>query len=425
MNLQLKIKKKSQPEWLVWLLVFMPFMFGTLFDFLPLPSVLKYALDAAWVILLALFIFNLYYKRIHLDTNFKLLIGWIIAFLAFTFLVYLFNYQSVFYYLMGIRNNFRFYVSFIAFITFLSDEDVQNYMRIFDYLFWINAAIMLFQYIFLDYKQDSLGGIFGTQAGCNGYVNIFFVVYFAKIIIGYLNKSEKTSLMVLKSATLLLLATFAEIKYFYVEFIVIVFVSLLVTSFSWRKLLVIVGSAVAVVVFVNLLILIFPYFADLVSIEAILKDQSEGYSSADAIGRLNAVSTMSRVFLDTIPQKLTGLGLGNCDTSTVDLFNTPFYQEYGYLRYFWFSTAHLTLETGYLGLMFFVGFFVMVAVLSAISLKKGSENKTYWQLSLVVAICSILIFIYNSSLRTEAAYIIYFVLSLPFALQKYVIGENR
>lgn len=423
MNLQIKIKKRSQPEWLVWLLVFMPFFFGTLFDFLPLPSLLKYVLDIAWVMLLALFIINIYHERIQMNTNLKIITGWVVSFLIFTFLVYVFNYQSALYYIMGIRNNFRFYFAFIAFIAFLSSDDIKNYLKIFDVLFWVNSVVMLAQYVVFDFKQDSLGGIFGTQAGCNGYVNIFFVIYFARLIVNYLNKEEKTYMMVIKSASLLLLATFAEIKYFYLEFLVIIFVAALVTSFSWRKLLVLAGGAVAVIIFINLLILIFPYFADLVSIEAILKDQSEGYSSAEAVGRLNAIRTMSELFLDTGIQKLTGLGLGNCDTSTVSFLNTPFYQEFGYLRYFWFSTAHITLETGYIGLVFFAGFFVLIAALSANSLKKESENKIYWQLSIVAAVSGILIFIYNSSLRTEAAYMLYFIMSLPFAMQKEVRGE--
>lgn len=425
MNLQIKIKKRSQPEWFVWLLVFMPFLFGTLFDFLPLPSFLKYALDAAWIMSLVLFIINLYHERIQLNTNLKIIIGWIAAFLIFTFFVYIFNYQSVFYYIMGVRNNFRFYVAFISFIAFLSMDDIKAYLRMFDIIFWINAVIMLIQYFILGYKQDSLGGIFGTQAGCNGYVNIFFVVYFAKIIVDYLNKTEKTSMMFFKSVTLLLLATFAEIKFFYLEFAIIILVASLVTSFSWRKLLVITGGAAAVIIFINLMIMIFPYFSDLVSLDAVLKDQSEGYSSAEAVGRLNAITTMSELFHDTVFQKLTGLGLGNCDTSNIDFLNTPFYKEFGYLRYFWFSTAHITLETGYLGLIFFAGFFVLTTVLSAFSMKKETENKMYWQLSIVVAISGILIFIYNSSLRTEAAYIMYFVMSLPFAMQKEVRGELK
>lgn len=422
MNLQIRIKKRSQPEWLVWLLVFVPLLFGTLFDFFALPMVFKYVLDITWVMLLIIAAINFYNRNILINNNHKVLIGWILAFFVFTFLVYIFNYQSVLYYLMGVRNNFRFYFVFISFILFLNAEDIGYYLKVFDAFFWINAVVMPIQYFLFDYKQDSLGGIFGTQSGCNGYLNIFFVIICAKSIIDYLNKNERAVMMLSKCGVSLLLSTFAEIKYFYIEFIVIIITAVLVTSFSWRKLLVIIGGALAVVVAVNLLIIIFPYFSDLFSIEAILESQAKGYSGINTIGRLNAIPTVSEFFLDTIPEKLTGLGLGNCDTSNVDLLNTPFYKEYGYLRYFWFSTAHITLETGYIGFAFFAGFFALIVVLSALEIRKGSPYKTYWQIAIVIAVSSIMIIIYNSSLRTEVGYMIYFILSLPFALQKQVRG---
>lgn len=422
MNLQIKIKKRSQPEWLVWLLVFVPLLFGTLFDFLALPMLFKYVLDITWVMLLIIAAINLYNGNFLVNRNHKVLFGWIAAFLLFTFLVYLFNYQSVFYYIMGIRNNFRYYFVFFAFILFLNLDDIKYYLKVFDIFFWINAVIMPIQFFAFGYKQDSLGGIFGTQSGCNGHLNIFFVIVCAKSVIDYLNKNERTVLMLTKCGVSLLLSTFAEIKYFYIEFIMIMIVAVLVTSFSWRKLLVIIGGTLAVITAVNLLIIIFPYFSDLFSLDAILESQAKGYSGINTIGRLNAIPTVSEIFLDTIPKKLMGLGLGNCDTSNVEFFDTPFYKEYGHLRYFWFSTAHITLETGYIGFSFFLGFYVLIAVLSVIEIRKGSPYKTYWQLAIVIAVSSVMIVIYNSSLRTEVGYMIYFMLSLPFALQKQVRG---
>ena len=418
MNLQLKIKKRSQPEWFAWILVFMPFMFGTLFDFLPIPSVLKYTLDIAWVILLVIYIFNFYYQRIHLEKKHKVIISWIILFLVFTFIIYIFNYQSVFYYLMGIRNNFRFYVAFISFMFFVEESDAKLYLKYFDILFWINAVVMLFQLIVLGYSQDNLGGLFGIQPGCNGFINIFFIIICAKSIVFFLDKKEKTWVMLSKCGVALLLATFAEIKFFYIEFVAILIVAVIFSGNSLRKIFVFIGGIITVVICVNLLFILFPYFSDLNNIAALLEYQSKGYSGAGTVGRLNSIEMISDLFLDTGFKQLTGLGLGNCDTSTVDFLNTPFYKEYGYIRYFWFSTAHITLETGYIGFGLYTGFFALLFVLSAIELKKENSNKDYCRLSMVIAVTCILIIIYNSSLRTEAGYMIYFMLSLPFIAMK-------
>lgn len=418
MDLKLRIRKRNQPEWLVWILVFFPFSIGTLFDFLPLPSVIKYAADVVWLMLVVLVILNSSRKNLVMNAQTKIIVAWITAFLAFTFVAYIFKYQSAMYYLMGVRNNFRFYFAFIAFAIFLTEEDIKSYLKIFDVLFWINAVVMLVQYFVLDYKQDFLGGIFGTQSGCNGFVNIFFIIICAKSIIDYLAKKEKIIMMLSKCATALLLATFAEIKFFYVEFVAIIIVAVLISGNSWRKILVIIGGVIGVVVCINLMLILFPYFAELTTLENMLVHQSEGYTGADTIGRLSAIEQVSDLFLNTTAEKLTGLGLGNCETSTVSFLNTPFYQAYGYIRYFWFSTAHVTLETGYIGFGFFAGFFLVVFVLCMIMIFRNDYAKEYARLAAVVSACCVLIILYNSSLRTEAAYIIYFVLSLPFSLIK-------
>lgn len=425
MDLRLKIKKRTQPEWLVWLLIFAPFSFGVLFDFLPVPALLKYVVDVAWVMLLIIVAMNMYRQKIKMDSDVKTLSIWVLAFLIFTFVTYIFNYQSALYYIMGVRNNFRFYVAFLSFIFFIQEDDVDTYLKLFDYIFWINAVVMLFQYFALGYNQDNLGGLFGTQSGCNGYVNIFFVIICAKSIVFYLDKKEKTLNMMSKCAAALLLATFAEIKFFFIEFFVIILVAVLVSGNSVRKILVISSGVIAVFISVNLLFILFPYFSNLNTFETLWEHQMAGYTGSDTIGRLSSIPMISELFFDTIPKKLAGLGLGNCDTSNVSFLNTPFYQTYGYLRYFWFSTAHITLETGYIGFTLFSGFFAMVAILSAINIKKNSPHTLYFRLSVVAAISCILVVIYNSSLRTEAAYMIYFILSLPFALKNNSIGMNE
>lgn len=418
MNLSLKIKKRTQPEWLVWLLVFVPFMFGFLFDFLPIPSGLKYIIDVAWVFLLALCCINLYHQRIIISSQMRFIIGWIVAYLLFTFITYVFNYQSVFYYLMGIRNNFRYYFAFISFVFFLEKDDIESYLKIFDIIFWLNSVIMIFQYFALGYERDNLGGIFGTESGCNGYTNIFFVIICAKSIVYYLSKKEKTWVMLSKCGMVLLLSTLSELKFFFVEFVFLLIVSVVFSGNSSRKILVIVSGIAAVVIFANILFALFPYFSNLTSISNLIQHQTEGYSGAGTIGRLSSIKMVTELFLDTVPKVLFGLGLGNCGTSTIEFFKTPFYKEYGDIRYFWFSTAHVTLETGYIGFALFSGFFILIFVLAAIALKRRLVNENYCRLAIVVALSSILIVVYNSSLRTEAAYMIYFILSLPFAVMK-------
>lgn len=424
MNLSLRIKKRSQPEWLVLLLIFMPFMFAFLFEFLPIPSGVKYVMDLAWVFLLVLCCLNLYHNRVIVSSEMKFIIGWIIAYLLFTFITYIFNYQSILYYLMGVRTNFRYYFAFISFVFFLEKEDTDSFLKIFDILFWISALLTVFQYFALGYKGDHLGGIFGTGAGCNGYSNIFFIIICAKSIVYYLEKKESTFLMISKCGTVLLLSALSELKFFFIEFIFLLIVSVAFSGNSPRKIVVIISGILAVAVFVNLLFILFPYFSNLTSLSLIIKHQTEGYTGVGTIGRLSAISTVTELFLDTVPKILFGLGLGNCATSTTEIFNTPFFKEHEGLRYIWFSTAHVTLETGYIGFAVFVGFFILVSVLAAIVLKRKKSDPNYCRMAIVIALSSVLVVIYNSSLKTEAGYMIYFFMSLPFiAMKNHKNGE--
>ena len=115
MNLRftLTIKKRSQPEWLIWLIVVLPFFLGTLNNLLGLPYAIRYILDIVWIMLLIFMYIN---KRPH---NMKAEIALIITFFVYTLLVYIIQFQSPLYYLWGFRNNFRFFVAFFAFASFL------------------------------------------------------------------------------------------------------------------------------------------------------------------------------------------------------------------------------------------------------------------------------------------------------------------
>ena len=82
------------------------------------------------------------------------------------------------------------------------------------------------------------------------------------------------------------------------------------------------------------------------------------YVSNNDINRLTAIPSLIQR-LDLSPmQQFFGLGLGNCDTASFSICNTPFYRHYDYLHYTWFTSAMIFLETGYLGLGLYTSFFV-------------------------------------------------------------------
>ncbi len=415
----LKIKKRTQPEWLIFFIIVFPFLFGTLIELLGFPSAIKYTLDASWLILLFLAVMNLSRGKIAIEKNSIPTYVWIICFLAITLVVYIFSYQSVLYYLWGFRNNFRFYILFFALILFLNKDDIDDYLKLFDIIFWLNSLVCAFQYFVFGLRGDHLGGFFGVEKGCNSYLNIFLAIVIIKSVIYCLNKKESILLCISKCSVALIVSVFAELKFFFLELFVILLVAIFVTDFSARKLIIFAGGFAAIVAFASILSAVYPHFEGFLSLDYFINIATTGgYSSAEELNRLTTVPIISKEILTTPSLKLFGMGLGNCDTATYEFLKTPFYHNYIYLRYNWFSTAFIFLETGFIGLVMFFGFFVLVGVKSFFMARKNKEISVYCQMALIAAIVCVMLGIYNSSLRTEAAYMIYFMLALPFIAKK-------
>ena len=417
--LKIKINKISQPTLLCWCVIVIPFLFGILINLLQVSNSVKYILDVIWFFLLAFIFLNVIRKKAVVIKESRVLYAWIIMFLSFTLVVYILNYQSFLYYLWGFRNNFRFYVVFFAFIIFLKANDVIAFWKFVDFVFWINAAVCFLQCFWFNITQDYLGGIFGTSVGCNGYLNIFFVIIATKSVIFYLNNKESLWLCFIKISTMLFICAYAELKFFYVEFIFIIILAVIITDFSWRKLFIAIVSLIGVFMATQLLAELFPQFSEIFTIKAMFETAYEGgYSSEVSVNRLNNIPIISERFLTTSSEKIFGLGLGNCDTADYSIVNTPFYMQYSYLRYNWFSTSFIFLEMGGIGLLFFFGFFFVVCALTFSMLKKDIENRVYYQITIILSICCVLIGVYNASLRIECGYMVYFVLAIPFIIQK-------
>lgn len=410
----IRIKRRSQPQWLLWVLVIMPFFFGTLNELLRLPWAVRYLLDAAWLVLFLLLMrFNWIIRG-----RSRLLAGWIVLFLFYTLMAYLPRYQSGLYYLWGMRNNFRMYVVFLSAATFLTVKDADSFLELFDKLFWINVAISLVQYFGLGYAGDYLGGLFGTEKGANAYTNIFFSIVLVRSLICYLEKKENTRTCISKCVAALLVCALAELKFFFVELLLIIGMSVLVTSFTWRKFFVVLGGILAVFAGATLLTMLFPEFSGWFSVEWFVSAalSKQGYTASGDLNRLNAIAGINDLWLRGRMDRLFGMGLGNCDTSSVALLNTPFFRQYGHMHYSWLSYAHIYLECGWIGLILYFGFFALI-YLCADRVRRHSAGmqNTYSRMTMILSALCMVISIYNSSLRTEAAYMMYFVMALPFA----------
>ena len=410
------MRGRSFVRWLVLLVAFWPFLVAHLGR---LPGVLGYTKYIADIVLVLVLFLLFSHRNISLRRSAVPLLTLVGVFFAYTLVTYVFRFQSPFYFLWGVRNNFRFYVAFFAFVTFMDETDVADWFKVVDVLFWLNIVVSIFQFVVLDVKQDYLGGIFGVESRSNGYSLILFSIVIGKSVLSTFAGEESMSSCALKGVASLIVAAMAEMKFYFVVFLLLFGMASVFSRLSLKKILVLLAGVLAAMAFSSLLVVWFGA-DDVLDVRKLIELATKSsYSSARDLNRLSAIPTLTNTIVSQPLDQAFGLGLGNCDTSAFAICNTPFYQRYSYLHYMWFSVAMLFLETGYVGLVLYVLFFVLV-FRYAFRRRKVGENPIYCQLAMMMVAMSGILLFYNSSLRVEAAYMVYFVLAAPF-----VYGAGR
>ena len=414
MKMVLRYERKSQPQCLLWALILLLFVFGTLTDWLHLPGAVRYILDPVWIWLLILLV---RFREKLCWKDLRGLVLWVLVSFLLPLAGALVLGTKPHYFLWGMRNHFRGYVNFFAVAVFWTHRDVQQFWTVMERLFWLNAGVSLVQFG-MGYRQDFLGGLFGVYSGVNTYTNLFFAVVLSHSLVSCLAEREGLLGCGLKCAAALFVAAMAELKFFFGEFLVILVLAVVLSERSTRKFWVILGGTGVVLAGAALLAYLFPGWENWFSLEKFWQIASDqrGYTSSGDLNRLTAVSEINRRFFHGFWEKIFGLGLGNCELSGFSFLTTPFAREYQHLHYHWMSIAFVYLEMGWLGLVFFFWFFLLVFFRG-----KRCADPVAGRVSQIMAVICLLTGIYNASLRSEAGYLAYVSLALAFVPE----GENH
>lgn len=414
--MKIVIKKTLSAEKLLWFILLVSILANGLGDLFPVTRIISYLIDIALLILIIICRKNLLCIR----RNRKCVFVFIVLFAVFTLVSYVVSYQSIFYYLWGFRNTFRFYLFFLLCVVTLKEQDIAFAYKLFEQLFWINFVCCIVMYFVFNIRQDMLGGIFGVSSGCNGYLNIFLVIVIGKKVLDYLNHKIRLSVCALYILASVFIAALSELKFFFAELFFIIAIMVVIIRFDWRSFVIVLLVCAAAYGGVVLLVHYFPEWAGTFSIKQFISigTAGQGYTGIGDLNRLTAIQTIDKKYFKDLWDQFCGLGLGNCDYSSYEFLTTPFYQANGWIHYTWFSSAFVYLEMGWIGLLFYFGFFIMIAVIDIRRLKTHPACKFELLFSLLMALCCIPISIYDVSLRTEAGYMMYFIMSLSFIQER-------
>lgn len=405
---------------ILWMMILYVIIYGLLISFLGFPSNISYLLDLLNIWLLFNIMSNI---RTKIKTKeLKIILLFITLFFAYTLLTVIINAGSIIRFLWAVRNNFRFYVFFIGCVLFLNKETIEKLCDLWLKLELINTGICVVQYFGFGIRQDNLGGFFGIRMGCNGYLNIFMIIAAIIALVYYIEKKISITYCSAVLLSTMFVAALAELKFFYIEMIVVVILLVLTLKFSWRKVLIVTMGFFAIFIGIQILIKVYPFFADVFRIQNLLKyaNSDTGYTSSGDLNRLGWSIRINRNYLTSFWKQLLGLGFGSCEYSdSFSLLMSTFFLKNKWIHYTWLSNVWWYLETGWIGVAFFNGFFCVCGY-KALAYKKNSHIKTEQSLYLIaflVSVICILIAIYNSSLRTEAGYMIYFFIAIPFVIK--------
>lgn len=317
------------------------------------------------------------------------------------------------------RNNLRFYVFFYICIGVLNIEDIDKILVLLKKFFWMNVALCTCQYFVMGLKGDHLGGFFGTTEGCNAFMNILLCCICANVFAEYGSGKFHLGKLVLYLAFSLYIAVLSELKFFYVEVVLMVMVFVIYSKPSVKTVLMCLLSLLAGGLLILVLAEIDPH-----SLTILLDEQAliryiagNGYTSSGDINRLTAIPQIqSRFFAGNLLRTLFGFGFGNCETSKFDFLNSDFFMQYGHLNYRWFTHAWVFLEQGILGLsLLFIFFFSLL--MTSIKMKHSIRPDLALTATIFISTC-ILGMIYNCSIQLEIGYLMAVMVAIPFILKK-------
>lgn len=419
------IKPNIYPVRIIYMQIIYNFFIKFAIQYFRVPSSANYLTDVFTVMAMVYAFIELYKKRREINTKLPMVI--ITIFIIITISGFIINGQSVLLYLWGVRNNFRFFGFFFSCAVLLKKKDIDYIFKALLFIFFINTIFATVQYFVFGLRGDYLGGIFGTVQGVNGYLNIFLCIECTIVLVQYLYKKISVYLLTAVIFSSIFISVLSELKVFFIEFGIIIICLMIFSKPSKKIYFIVLMSMLSLYIGIQFLYIAFPNFNNFFNIDTIIAS-SQNYATKHDLGRFSATKIITQMFFSDDNMKcFLGLGLGSAETSQISMFNSDFFNKYGgSMHYTWLSSAFMLIENGWLGLICYLSFFVSI-VFSVFRIRNIDEgNIDYCIITQIIAVLCCLFVFYNSSLRTEAAYFVYFMLSLAFAISNYdIVSELK
>ena len=314
----------------------------------------------------------------------------------------------------GVRNYGRFFLFYVLARTLWTKEDVKSIEELFLKLFPIHMILIAFQYIVEGLNQDFLSGLFGKTGGGNGGLMIYLSIILCIAICQFEFKKMNTRKFLCYLLLIFINAALSELKFLFVMAILLIAWYLAMSKRKGRGMILALLFIIALYIGMQVFYSVFPNWADYLSFDNIMTmiSDQEVYASQFDIGRTAVFSKLTPIITKWAGKDALffGIGLGNGDYSDAfPVLNSAFYETYGIMHYTWLSLGYLFVEVGYVGAIAYISFFVVLEIKAIIAYQKRS---TYYNLlGTFFPIVFMMIMFYNSTLRSNYAYMVFAVLT--------------
>lgn len=282
----------------------------------------------------------------------------------------------------------------------LSYWDVDRFDAVFHRLVglqWINAACAAFQFLILGLNQDLVGGMFGSWWGCNLPLNIYLCIVTSAMFSAYLNRHWDVNAQTLVASCLcsLWVAAVAELKFFYLEFVLILVCSFLLCRPTVKKFALVLFALLVLVVGFSLFSSVFPErAANMLDFDTLYGEanlRGEGYP----ISRIEVYKDLGEIVFFSNPLKqFIGLGLGASANSSIAIFTSPIAMFYANYKFGLLQSVLLCVDIGYIGTALYIGLLLSFGVATWIN---RAENRFLSLFSVIVITVFIVNIYYNNT----------------------------
>ena len=406
-NLQIRVNGKKVGQFFIVLLIAFV-LFHRFFIQCGLPDATKYLLDLITVILISI----TFARRIHVNNALKfqgilLLIMVVIGTMAGISSIGGWKITAIDY-ILDLRSILRPFLFIMVCYNFLDKYLVEKIKSLLVVYNLINSVYIVYQYFTLEVEKywmrgDNLNGFFGIETGGNIYVNVVLVFTSIIAIDRYKEKQYNLKFTIFLLLLNIIIATLIELKMFYIEILVIAVVFFVeFKNLSLKKVSRFLIFIPIGVVFIRIITLflykIYPNMEGSLSLEGIMAyTAAGGYTGGHDLNRLSFIQGINNyIFCGDVIKNIIGQGIGSASV------NTPFFSFYETTHYTWFSSAYLYIELGAVGLLLYITAIISLAKFSIPSKKK------YMLCNVILTLIMIL---YNETMRTEACYLVAFSLA--------------